>query len=405
MVAPHVHWVCQFSVMKKNNRNNGPGNRLLLRFRNTLAFDGNGAVVATYSGPKTSRKRKYTPRPHLEKIGGMEKDVRDYVAQFCDLSAPSTSILRTSVSESIRRLPKNFSTIINLKRVNDVRGINRFLAEVNQHLPEGGLLIGCVETKFTRKQRIRKKLPLGLYHIYILIDFVFKRVFPKLPVTRFIYRIINGERNKVLSRTEMLGRLYAAGFEVKDKKFIHHHLYFIAKKVKAPLFDYEPVYGPIFRMRRHGKNGEVIHVYKMRTMHAYSEFIQQYVYERNKLADGGKMKDDFRVSTLGKFFRKYWIDELPMLLNLLRGDLKLVGVRPLSAHYLSLYSDELKRKRELHKPGLIPPFYADLPRTLEEIQASEMKYLTSYERHPLITDIRYFFKAGYNIVFRRARSK
>ena len=57
-------------------------------------------------------------------------------------------------------------------------------------------------------------------------------------------------------------------------------------------------------------------------MHAYSEYIQAYVYEKNKLAEGGKLKDDFRVSTLGKMFRKYWIDELPMIWNVFRGDLK-----------------------------------------------------------------------------------
>ena len=44
-----------------------------------------------------------------------------------------------------------------------------------------------------------------------------------------------------------------------------------------------------------------------------------------------------------KLFRKYWVDELPMILNLLKGDLKIVGVRPLSSHYLSLYSEELRK--------------------------------------------------------------
>ena len=74
------------------------------------------------------------------------------------------------------------------------------------------------------------------------------------------------------------------------------------RKVKDPLFDYEPVYGPIFKMRRHGKGGKVIHVYKMRTMHAYSEYIQKYVYENHNLAEGGKLNNDFRVSSLGKTF-------------------------------------------------------------------------------------------------------
>ena len=56
------------------------------------------------------------------------------------------------------------------------------------------------------------------------------------------------------------------------------------------------------------------------------------------------------------------------------------------------------------KPGLIPPFYADMPKTLEEIMASEMRYLEAYEKHPFRTDIRYFFKAMWNILFKGARS-
>ncbi|MBK6444158.1 MAG: sugar transferase [Bacteroidetes bacterium] len=387
--------------MKKNSNY---GSKWMYRFKGAASFAGSGAIAANFASPKPVR-RKFVPKPHLEKIGGMHKDVRAFISLHCDLSSVSSTILRTSISESILQLPKTYETIINLKRVNDIREINHFFYSVNLHLPIGGKFVGCVETKYLRRQRIMKKFPPVLNTFYYILDFILKRVFPKLPVTRNIYFWLTGGRNKVLSRTETLGRLYAAGFEIIEKKFIGSNLYFVATKVKKPLFNHERHYGPIFKMRRHGKNGKVIYVYKMRTMHAYSEYIQAYVYEKNKLDEGGKMKDDFRVSTLGKMFRKYWIDELPMIWNLLRGDLKLVGVRPLSAHYLSLYSDELKHKRAGHKPGLIPPFYVDLPKTIEDIQASEMRYLSSYEKHPVITDCRYFFAAFYNILIKKARSK
>ena len=91
--------------------------------------------------------------------------------------------------------------------------------------------------------------------------------------------------------------------------------------------------------------------------------------------------------------------------NVLAGDMKLVGVRPISKQYLSLYSPELQEKRLHHKPGLLPPFYADMPKTLPEIEASEMRYLTACEergRH--LTDLRYLGKILYNILFKRARS-
>ncbi|MCK5765126.1 MAG: sugar transferase, partial [Bacteroidales bacterium] len=156
---------------------------------------------------------------------------------------------------------------------------------------------------------------------------------------------------------------------------------------------------------RIGKNGKTIYVYKMRTMHPYSEYLQEYVYAQSQLQEGGKFKNDFRVHTAGKIMRKFWIDELPMLFNLLKGDLKIVGVRPLSQHYFDLYYEELREKRIKIKPGLVPPFYTDMPKTLEEIQESELRYLDAYDKRPFLTDMRYFWKAMYNIVFRKARSK
>jgi lipopolysaccharide/colanic/teichoic acid biosynthesis glycosyltransferase len=102
--------------------------------------------------------------------------------------------------------------------------------------------------------------------------------------------------------------------------------------------------------------------------------------------------------------RKCWLDELPMVINLLKGDMKLVGVRPLSRQYFGLYPPELQELRTRFKPGLIPPFYVDLPKTQEEIFDSERRYLEAYEKHPFATDLKYFFLVIYTIVFKRARS-
>ena len=139
-------------------------------------------------------------------------------------------------------------------------------------------------------------------------------------------------------------------------------------------------------------------------MHPYAEYIQELVYDRHNLDEGGKIKNDFRVNTLGRILRKFWLDELPMLLNLVKGDLKIVGVRPLSKHYFNLYTKELQERRIKYKPGLIPPFYVDLPKTLGEIMLSEINYLNAYDKHPFFTDVKYFFKAMINIIFKHARS-
>ena len=105
-----------------------------------------------------------------------------------------------------------------------------------------------------------------------------------------------------------------------------------------------------------------------------------------------KIKNDFRISAEGRFLRKYWIDELPMLLNILKGDIKIVGVRPISEHYLSLYPEYLIKKRNNHKPGFIPPYYVDLPKNFDEILISEKNYLDAHEVNPLKTDLNYFLK-------------
>jgi len=80
-------------------------------------------------------------------------------------------------------------------------------------------------------------------------------------------------------------------------------------------------------------------------------------------------------------------------------------VRPLSAHYLSLYSKDLQEMRKKVKPGLIPPFYADMPVTFDEICESERRYIQAYEENPVKTQWVYFWKAFWNIVFKGARSQ
>lgn len=115
-------------------------------------------------------------------------------------------------------------------------------------------------------------------------------------------------------------------------------------------------------------------------MHPYSEFLQQYIMEHNGLDSDGKFREDFRITSWGKQLRKYWLDELPMIINLLKGDVKIVGVRPISAHYYQMFPEELRRLRSVTKPGLFPPFYADMPRTFEEIIASEKSILKAIFR-------------------------
>ena len=139
-------------------------------------------------------------------------------------------------------------------------------------------------------------------------------------------------------------------------------------------------------------------------MHPFSEYLQEYTFNKNSLQEGGKIKNDFRITPEGKIFRKFWIDEIPMIYNILKGDMKLVGVRPLSPHFFSLYNKDLQELRTQFKPGFIPPFYVDLPKNLDEIMESERRYLNLCEKSEFKTDVKYFFLALKNVLFKGARS-
>ncbi|HOJ04248.1 MAG TPA: sugar transferase [Bacteroidota bacterium] len=316
-----------------------------------------------------------------------------------------TLIVATTTRFNIVAQPRGvYSNIVNLRRINDIPRINKFFEEVNSKLPPGGVFIDCVETTGQRRARIMAKFPPVINTIYYFFDFIIKRVFPKLPVTKEIYFFLTRGNNRVLSKAETYGRLYSCGFELREETRSNNMLFFAARKVKEPVFDMQPTYGPLIKLRRHGKDGKMIGVYKMRTMHPYSEYLQQYMYDNFKLAPGGKIANDFRITTAGRIMRRLWLDELPMLLNLLKGDLKLVGVRPLSKHYFSLYPEDMQQRRSRYKPGLVPPFYVDMPKTFDDIVNSERRYLDSYDKHPWRTDWVYFWRAVNNIVVKKARS-
>ncbi|MBN1561908.1 sugar transferase, partial [candidate division KSB1 bacterium] len=115
--------------------------------------------------------------------------------------------------------------------------------------------------------------------------------------------------------------------------------------------------------------------------------------------------DDFRIPYWGHVLRKLWLDELPMLYNLILGDLKIVGVRPLSLSKFQMYPQEMQELRMKAKPGLIPPFYADLPDSFAGHMASEKQYIESYLKKPISTDLAYLYRALYQIFVKKARSK
>lgn len=298
------------------------------------------------------------------------------------------------------------SLFLNLKKINDNRTLNQYFLNVHQILRPGGYFIAWAHTIKTHKEFIYSKYPLQIANGVYLMDFCINRVMPKIPILKKIYFALTKGKSRIISRAEVLGRLCFCGFDIIAEKEIRKRLCFIVRKVKTPSLDLNPSYGPIVALKRIGYKKKIINIYKLRTMHPYSEYLQEYTYENcGGLIDGDGFRGDFRITAWGKIFRKLWIDELPMLINWFRGDVKIVGVRPLSEHKFSLYTKKMQKLRVSVKPGLVPPFYADLPQNLEELQNSEMKYTKCYLKKPFVADFKYFFLAAVNIIFKKARSK
>ncbi len=330
-----------------------------------------------------------------------------YLSQYVDFEQESTFVEATATRFNLLKIsPGKYKTIVNLKRVNDIRWINKFFETVNSKLNNGNLFIGFVETKNNRKARILKRHFFPFNWLRYSADFVLHRVMPKIKFTKKIYFSITKGHNRVLTKAETLGRLVSCGFEIKDVKEIGKLTWFVTEKIKEPVFDPNPSYGPFFKMRRVGKDGKIIRVYKLRTMHPFSEYLQGYMVKTHGYDNEGKgkIKNDFRNTTLGAFFRRYWIDELPQLINILKGEMKLVGVRPLSITRFNEFPDNVKKRRTKYKPGCFPPYVALLmPNEEDNIKAEEI-YLDQKEKHPVWTDVKFFWLSIYNIVTNKIRS-
>lgn len=208
------------------------------------------------------------------------------------------------------------------------------------------------------------------------------------------------------SLAEVMGRICYCGFAIDGYAEEWGLMRVRAHRVGAAVDGgRERRYGAIISLPRVGYMGRGVNVFKFRTMYPYSEYLQEWMYDNHHLSKSGKFADDFRITAAGKVLRRWSLDEIPMLYNWLRGDIKLVGVRPLSRQYFSLYSEELQRMRVRFKPGLFPPYYADMPRSFREIEESEMRYLSMCERQGRgVVDFHYFWQILINIIFKGKRN-
>lgn len=315
-----------------------------------------------------------------------------------NLKNSNTSIEEESLNNLEINLPKKGVFL------NELWNLQRYLEDTNYKLPENANII--FETYTLENWRIKRKKLLQLPLIgfsYKLLCFILLRVFPRYIDLSFILKTFKFKKRILISKAEIMGRLTLAGFEilnVTDKGLKHH---FKVKKIKT--FDNRQISsGFLIRLPRVGKNGKLFNVYKFRTMHPYSEFIHSYMIFNNGFSSQGKIKDDFRATKWARILRKYWIDEIPQVINLIKGDMKIVGLRPVSLSYLDSLPIELREVRNKLKPGCIPPYVAlNKSSNLEDVIYAEKKYIEELKTNRFV-DLNYFLKSVFNIIFNNKRS-
>lgn len=154
----------------------------------------------------------------------------------------------------------------------------------------------------------------------------------------------------------------------------------------------DPKGSPFFVQTRVGRHGKKFKFYKFRSMVSNAEELLDQLKEKNE-KDGPvfKMKDDPRITRIGKFIRKTSIDELPQLFNILKGDMSIVGPRPSLPKEVSQYND-YQAQRLFVTPGLTCYWQASKKRddiSFEEWVDLDIKYIL--ERSWFV-DIKLIFK-------------
>lgn len=150
--------------------------------------------------------------------------------------------------------------------------------------------------------------------------------------------------------------------------------------------------GPIvFSQKRIGLNGKHFNMYKLRSMVVNAEELKKKLAAENEMSGPMfKMKNDPRITKVGKFIRKTSIDELPQLINILKGDMSLVGPRPSLPNEVKQFDSWMMRRLEV-KPGLTCIWQVSGRNNIdfEDWMKLDIKYV---EERSLMLDIKLVFK-------------
>lgn len=165
----------------------------------------------------------------------------------------------------------------------------------------------------------------------------------------------------------------------------------------------DPKGSPLFIQKRCGKNGKEFNFYKLRTMCVNAEEILEDILQQNEMEGHAfKMKDDPRITKVGKFFRKSGLDELPQLWNVIKGDMSIVGPRPPLPREVENYDDYHKQRLAV-TPGITCYWQIQDNRnsiTFDEWVELDLKYI---KERSFLTDWKIIFRTFGTIIKRQGQ--
>jgi lipopolysaccharide/colanic/teichoic acid biosynthesis glycosyltransferase len=345
-------------------------------------------------------------------LGRLPADRNDGLAEFLKANLPASNdgiggvlAVGRDLPANVPGLPGDVGLVYCTARFNDIRRLNRFFLACGDRLPAGGYLAGRYVSHETLKRELKERFPNWLLRPARFVHFVWYRAMPKLPGLNRIYFMLTDGRNRLFSKVEIWGRLSYCGMRVVAEAPVGRDTALLAQRVGNPVSNRRPSYYPVVALEKVGLDGAPLRTHKLRSMFPFSEFLQKRIFEDHGLAATGKFANDYRLTEYGTFIRRYWLDELPQVFDWIRGDVKLVGMRATSRHYLSLYPPELYDLYIQTKPGLIPPIFDDSTPGFDGVVAVELAYLQRYWQSPLRTDARYLLRTFTDIFLRGVRSK
>ena len=201
-----------------------------------------------------------------------------------------------------------------------------------------------------------------------------------IPVITFANRIYSWKSLFVKRCIDIVGAIVGLVFMAIAMIFVAPA---IKIESKGPLF---------FKQKRVGKNGRYFYIYKFRSMYIDAEERKKELMAQNEM--NGlmfKMKDDPRITKVGKFIRKTSIDELPQFINVLKGDMSLVGTRPPTVGEFKQYKGHHKRRLSM-KPGITGMWQAygrNSVMDFDEVVKMDLEYIDNWS---ILLDIKILFK-------------